>query len=173
MNNLYKKGDEVLAKVDVIFRATSSERCCKKDIWYVIEFVSDTIKIRGEYGIVNINYKKFKNIFYSISEIRIMRINELLNNIDQYIKLQEGHHWNDELIKNCDIDYTIERGLKKGQLHIHIMFKIRHFTKIQLNYEKIKKNICDELGLNNIYMYNRFLKPNESENVKDYINKYI
>ena len=48
------------------------------------------------------------------------------------------------------------------------MFKIRHFTKIQLNYEK---KICDELGLNNIYVYNRLLKPNESENVKDYINK--
>ena len=100
-------------------------------------------------------------------------ISQLLNNIDEYIKIPDTDKWNDETIKSCDIDYTIERGLKKGQLHIHIMFKIRHFTKIQLNYDKIKKNICDELGLNNIYMYNRLLKPNESENVKDYINKYI
>ena len=100
-------------------------------------------------------------------------INQLLNNIDDYIKLPESDTWNDKLIKSCDIDYTIERGTKKGQLHIHIMFKIRHFTKIQLNYEKIKTKICNDLGLENIYVYNRLLRPNESDNVEDYINKYI
>ena len=100
-------------------------------------------------------------------------INQFLNNIDEYIKLPDNDSWNDKLIKSCDIDYTIERGTKKGQLHIHIMFKIRHFTKIQLNYEKIKNKICKDLGLENIYVYNRFLRPNESDNVEDYINKYI
>jgi hypothetical protein len=100
-------------------------------------------------------------------------INQFLNNIDEYIKLPENDSWNDKLIKSCDIDYTIERGTKKGQLHIHIMFKIRHFTKIQLNYEKIKNKICKDLGLENIYVYNRLLRPNESDNVEDYINKYI
>jgi hypothetical protein len=100
-------------------------------------------------------------------------INQFLNNIDEYIKLPDNDSWNDKLIKSCDIDYTIERGTKKGQLHIHIMFKIRHFTKIQLNYEKIKNKICKDLGLENIYVYNRLLRPNESDNVEDYINKYI
>ena len=100
-------------------------------------------------------------------------INQLLNNVDQYIKLPENDKWDDETIKNVDIDYTIERGTKKGQLHIHIMFKIKHHTKIQLNYDKIKKKICDDLGLNNIYCYNRLLKPNDSDNVADYINKYV
>ena len=100
-------------------------------------------------------------------------INQLLNHIDDYIKLPESDSWNDKLIKSCDIDYTIERGTKKGQLHIHIMFKIRHFTKIQLNYDKIKTKICNDLGLENIYVYNRLLRPNESDNVEDYINKYI
>ena len=100
-------------------------------------------------------------------------ISKLLNNIDQFIKLPEGDTWNDKLIKDCDIDYTIERGLNKGQLHIHIMFKIKHFTKIQLNYDKIKKQICDDLGLKNIYCFNRLFKPNQSDNVEDYLNKYI
>ena len=100
-------------------------------------------------------------------------ISKLLNNIDQYIKLPEGDKWDDKTIKDCDIDYTIERGLNKGQLHIHIMFKIKHFTKIQLNYDKIKKQICDDLGLKNIYCFNRLLKPNQSDNVEDYLNKYI
>ena len=66
-------------------------------------------------------------------------INELLNNVDQYLKLPETDKWDEATIKDVNIDYTIERGLKKGQLHIHIMFKIKHFTKIQLNYDKIKK----------------------------------
>jgi hypothetical protein len=100
-------------------------------------------------------------------------INELLNNVDQYVKLPETDKWDDNTIKNVDIDYTIERGTKKGQLHIHIMFKIKHFTRIQLNYDKIKKKICDDLGLNNIYCYNRLLKPNDSDNVQDYLNKYV
>jgi len=100
-------------------------------------------------------------------------INELLNNVDQYLKLPETDQWNEETIKNVDIDYTIERGTKKGQLHVHIMFKIKHFTKIQLNYDKIKKKICDDLGLKNIYCYNRLLKPNDSDNVQDYLNKYV
>ena len=100
-------------------------------------------------------------------------INELLNNVDQFIKLPDDDKWNEDTIKDVNIDYTIERGLKKGQLHIHIMFKIKHFTKIQLNYDKIKKKICDDLGLNNIYCYNRLLKPNDSDNVQDYLNKYV
>ena len=100
-------------------------------------------------------------------------INQLLNNVDQYIKLPEQDKWDDNTIKNVDIDYTIERGTKKGQLHIHIMFKIKHHTKIQLDYIKIKKKICDDLGLENVYMYNRLLKPNDSDNVQDYINKYV
>ena len=100
-------------------------------------------------------------------------INELLNNIDQHVKLPEGDKWDEDTIKDVNIDYTIERGLKKGQLHIHIMFKIKHFTKIQLNYDKIKKKICDDLGLNNIYCYNRLLRHNDSDNVQDYLNKYV
>ena len=100
-------------------------------------------------------------------------INQLLNNIDQYINLPDTDEWNDKFIKDCDIDYTIERGTIKHQLHIHIMFKIKHFTKIQLNYDKIKKKICSDLGLKNIYCFNRLLKPNQSDNVEDYLNKYI
>ena len=57
-------------------------------------------------------------------------INELLNNVDQYLKLPETDKWDEDTIKDVNIDYTIERGLKKGQLHIHIMFKIKHFTKV-------------------------------------------
>jgi hypothetical protein len=63
--------------------------------------------------------------------------------------------------------------LKKGQLHIHILFKFKHFTKIQLNYGKIKDKIKDDLGLENVYMYNKLIRNSGNENVLDYINKYV
>ena len=121
----------------------------------------------------NMQYKEDDKHLKDDVEIFDTCISELLNNVDQYIKLPETDKWNEDTIKNVDIDYTIERGTKKGQLHIHIMFKIKHFTRIQLNYDKIKKKICDDLGLNNIYCYNRLLKPNDSDNVQDYLNKYV
>ena len=45
------------------------------------------------------------------------------------------------------------------------MFMIRDFTKTQFNYKKIKQKMCDELEINNFYIYNRLLKSNDSENV--------
>ena len=121
----------------------------------------------------NMQYEKDDKHLNADIEIFDGCINELLNNVDQYIKLPETDEWNEDTIKDVNIDYTIERGTKKGQLHIHIMFKIKHFTKIQLNYDKIKKKISDDLGLNNIYCYNRLFKPNDSDNVQDYLNKYV
>ena len=121
----------------------------------------------------NMQYKEDDKHLKDDIEIFDHTINQVLNNVDEYINLPENDKWDDNTIKNVDIDYTIERGLKKGQLHIHIMFKIKHFTKIQLNYNKIKEKICNDLGLKNVYMYNRLLRPNDSDNVEDYINKYI
>ena len=99
-------------------------------------------------------------------------IKSILNNIDQYVNLPEGDKWDDDTIKNVDIDYTIEKGTIKNQLHIHILFKISHFTKIQLNYQKIKDKIKKDLGLHNIYLYNRLVKNNGSDNILNYLGKY-
>ena len=99
-------------------------------------------------------------------------IQSILNNIDQYVTLAEGDKWDDDTIKDVDIDYTIERGTIKNQLHIHILFKFKHFTKIQLNYQKIKEKIKKDLGLNNIYLYNRLVRNNGSDNILSYLDKY-
>ena len=98
-------------------------------------------------------------------------IKTILNNIDQYINLPETDKWNDETIKDCDIDYTIERGGKKGQLHIHILFKFKHHSRLQLNYEKIKEKLKTDLGLNNLYLYNRLVRNSGNDNVMDYLKK--
>ena len=100
-------------------------------------------------------------------------IQEILNKIDEFINLPQGDVWNDETIKDVDIDYTIERGTKKGQLHIHILFKFKHHTKIQLNYQKIKEAITKRLGLKNVYMYNKLVRNSGNDNIIEYLNKYV
>ena len=99
-------------------------------------------------------------------------IKEILNSIDSYVNLPKGTPFDEEHIKNVDIDYTIEKGTKNNQLHIHIMLKFRHKTKIQLNYQKIKTKITKDLGLHNIYLNNRLIRNSGRENILDYLNKY-
>ena len=99
-------------------------------------------------------------------------INEILNNIDQYVNLPEGDKWDDETVESIDIDYVIERGTKRNQLHIHILLKFKHHTKIQLNYQKIKDKIKGDLGLNNVYMLNKLIKNSGNDNIIEYLNKY-
>ena len=99
-------------------------------------------------------------------------IQAILNDVEKYIKIPEGH-FNDDKVKAADIDYTIERGKERGFLHIHILFKFKHFTKIQLDYDKIKSKITNDLGLDNIYMYNKLIRNNNNDNILEYINKYI
>ena len=99
-------------------------------------------------------------------------IKTILNNIGHYVTLPADHKFDEPYIKNVDIDYTIERGTKNNQLHIHIMFKFKHISKIQLNYAKIKEKLTKDLGLENVYMYNRLIRNSGSDNILDYINKY-
>ena len=106
----------------------------------------------------NQQYKDNDNGLQNDIEIFEDTIKDILNNIDNYVSLAEGDKWDDDTIKDVDIDYTIERGTIKNQLHIHILFKFKHFTKIQLNYIKIKEKIKKDLGLNNIYLYNRLVR---------------
>jgi len=100
-------------------------------------------------------------------------IQNILNHIDAYVKLPEGTPWDDRTIEDVDIDYVVERGAKRGQLHCHILFRFKHHTKIQLDYGKIKTAITEGLGVKNVYMYNRLVRGNGNQSVLDYINKYV
>ncbi len=55
-------------------------------------------------------------------EIFEKSIVNILENIQEYVNLPDGVTWDDQTIKDIDIDYTIEKGMKRGQLHIHILF---------------------------------------------------
>ena len=124
---------------------------------------------------INTNQQYKDNDKHLDDDIKIFEntIQDILNKIDEFINLPQGDKWDDETIKDCDIDYTIERGTKKGQLHIHILFKFKHHTKIQLNYQKIKEAITKQLGLKNIYMYNKLVRNSGNDNIIEYLNKYV
>ncbi len=122
---------------------------------------------------INMNQQYKENDEHLQDDIEIFdhSIKTILNNIDRYINLPETDKWDDDTIKDCDIDYRIERGSKKGQLHIHILFKFKYHSKIQLNYAKIKDKLMKDLGLHNVYLYNRLVRNSGNDSVLDYLNK--
>ena len=53
------------------------------------------------------------------------------------------------------------------------MLKFKHFTKIQLDFNKIRDFLKQKLELNNIYLQSKLLKASASDNIVDYLNKMI
>jgi hypothetical protein len=100
-------------------------------------------------------------------------IQDILNNLDQYINLPDGTQWNDDIIKDVKCDYVIERGLKFGFLHTHIMISIEHFTNVKLDYAKVKDKVKNELGLINFHLNNKIIKNNGNVNILEYLDKYV
>jgi hypothetical protein len=96
---------------------------------------------------------------------------EFLNHIEGYVRLPEDIAYNDDNIKDVSADYVVEVGNIKKQIHAHIMLKFKHFTRIQLNFGKIKEFFKKKLGLKNVYMQAKLLRPSASENVIDYLDK--
>jgi len=104
-------------------------------------------------------------------EIFDEHINEMLNHIENFIRLPEGVSYNDDNIKDVSADYVTELGGIKKQIHAHIMLKFKHHTKIQLNFFKIKEFFKNKLGLKNIYMQAKLLRMSSSDNIVDYLDK--
>jgi hypothetical protein len=48
-------------------------------------------------------------------------IKDLLNNVDQYINLPATDKWDDQFIKDIDIDYVLERGQKRTITYTYII----------------------------------------------------
>jgi len=51
------------------------------------------------------------------------------------------------------------------------MLKFKHHTRIQLHFQKIKEFFKREMGLKNVYMQAKLLRPSASENILDYLDK--
>ena len=100
-------------------------------------------------------------------------INKFLNGIENFIRLPQGVQYNDDTVKDVNADYVVEVGDIKKQIHTHIMLKFKHHTRIQLNFTKIKEFFKKEMGLQNIYMQAKLLRPSASDNIVDYLNKMV
>ena len=125
-----------------------------------------TINTNQQYSLQDEHLKNDIDIFENV-------IKNVLNNVDKYVNLPKEDKWDDDTIKDITIDYIIERGTKKGQIHAHALVKFTHFTKLQLNYKKMKEKVQNELGLKNIYLNNRLIRNSGSENIVEYLNKYV
>jgi hypothetical protein len=99
-------------------------------------------------------------------------LQNILNDLGSYVKVPPGD-WNDDKIKDVNIDFTIETGMKIKMLHAHVLITIEHQTNVKLDYVKMKNKIKNDLQLKNIYFNNRIIKNDGNENVINYINKYV
>jgi hypothetical protein len=98
-------------------------------------------------------------------------INHVLNNIDQFLLIPEGH-WSDDYIKDTQVQYFIERGTQKGFLHMHSLIKILHKTQVKLDLKKIREYVSKELGLTGIHIHVRIVRANNEQNILEYLSKY-
>ena len=119
----------------------------------------------------NQSYKDGDTNIENDTEVFTEIIENFLNNIGSFVKIPAGKTFDDD-VKDVDVQYIIERGNKKGQIHCHAFVKFKHTTDVKLDFAKIKTTIADDLGLNNIY-FNSKMVHNNSKSVLEYIDKYI
>eukprot|EP00952_Eustigmatos_sp_NYUAD-ZCMA_P012733 51020-Eustigmatos_ZCMA.PRE.2 len=106
------------------------------------------------------------------SEIFEEVVQDLSKNISKYINFrQSGHSWSKDHIDDVDVSYGIEWGEKSRALHCHVLVKIRHNSKISLDYDGIKDLFKERLGLPNIYFDSRLVKTTDEQYILSYISK--
>lgn len=90
--------------------------------------------------------------------IRATELKDALDSIFQdlfsYVNCLDNELTRDKL-KSVEVQSRVERGSHKGNLHAHVLISIAHYTKLQMNYSKIRAKLCTDLGLTSIHMYNR------------------
>lgn len=97
---------------------------------------------------------------------------DILEKLPNYIKvIEDGHSWSNNHIHDVTVDYVMEFGGKTNSLHAHILIKIKHNSKVQLNYQLMKEKVKESLGLKNIYFNNRLVRPTSDDWLMDYIDK--
>jgi len=76
-----------------------------------------------------------------------------------------------EIIRDINIHKSLEYGKEKGKLHAHLFVVINHYSKIQLDNQKIRSELKEDLG--SIYYNNTLVRNKEdAQNILEYISKY-
>jgi hypothetical protein len=119
----------------------------------------------------NQRYKEDDPNKESDSEIFEEVIQDILQNVPKYVKMPEGETWSKEKIEEVDCDFTIEWGSTTNALHCHALVKIKHRSRLQLDYASIKEKVKEELGVSNVYMQTKLVKAGGDNFLLEYIDK--
>jgi uncharacterized membrane protein YfhO len=71
-------------------------------------------------------------------------IHEMFSNVVDYVKILSANK--DVKYNAVDAEYGIEVGKDKHRVHAHILVRIQHNSKIQLDLTKIRKQLKSDLG---------------------------
>lgn len=119
----------------------------------------------------NKSYKKDDPHLESDSVFFEEKVKEMLNNLPNFLRFPEGD-WTENKIKDVDVDYVVEHGNAKGMLHGHVLIKVQHFSNLQVNFTKVKEYLRESLGLKNLYIQGKLVRPSSDQFLLEYINKY-
>lgn len=75
-----------------------------------------------------------------------------------------------DIIASLNLEYGIELAPNTGCVHAHLIFAVAHRTNMKLNIAEIRNQICEQMGLSNVFVNVRMFF-NASWNIKDYIHK--
>lgn len=105
----------------------------------------------------------------------IEAIEGMLNSLPQFLKFKgnDGAKFTKRWVKEISTESSIEVGDKYHQLHAHMLIKISHFTKIQLDYGAMKHYLLnsDAEVLHGGFWFKGWLFSNPEAALKDYIMK--
>jgi len=97
-------------------------------------------------------------------------LTHIFDNIQQYLKVPEDSEWNRKYFENINVESAVERSPDTDTVHAHILIKVDHRTKVQLDYDAIKNYILEQMGLPNIHLFNRVYFDTHAT-LEDYIFK--
>lgn len=72
--------------------------------------------------------------------------------------------------KRFNIQSTIEQGEETGRVHCHFIFFTLHNANIKLSPDRLRKVVCEGLGIENCHVQIKAFSSNEM-NLLEYINK--
>lgn len=72
--------------------------------------------------------------------------------------------------KRFKIESTIEQGEETGRVHCHFIFYTLHNANVKLNPERLRKTVCEALGIENCHIHIKVFSSNEM-NLLEYLNK--
>lgn len=106
-------------------------------------------------------------------------IDRMMVNVLDYISCEEldasGQplQLDDTLIKGIKIQAVAEIGEKSYQPHAHIMIAISHYTKVKVDYAKLKNDVKEGLGIQEDIYFNSKLYRDANAEIADYMAKTI